>query len=225
MRSRQSLLSKGRDLLLAVAILALLALVVDRYQTQETRSLHGVARIADGDSLSLGAVRVRLEGIDAPEFDQTCVRVVSEYPCGRLAREALSQLVGGGRVSCEGHGEDRYGRLLARCTAGGVDINEAMVEQGWAVSYGDYRSAEQAARQAGRGLWAGTFDRPQEWRRVHGGLVESRHDGLGRLFEWLSGIFSLWQIDDDRKSEQGARNETLRWRAGAQSAPGAHIPG
>lgn len=178
------------DLAVAVAVLAILAFAAARgLPTGPVETLSGTMRAADGDSLAHGATRIRLEGIDAPELGQTCRRTGGDYACGREAQQALARLIAGRAVSCRSARRDRYGRLLARCTAGGVEVNRAMVEAGWAVAYGDYDREEGAARRAGRGLWAGAFERPQEWRRVHGGLAEPRHDWLSALFDRLRGLF------------------------------------
>jgi endonuclease YncB( thermonuclease family) len=46
-------------------------------------TLHGVARLADGDTIRLGPARVRLEGIDAPEAGQQCTMPDgASWPCG-----------------------------------------------------------------------------------------------------------------------------------------------
>jgi endonuclease YncB( thermonuclease family) len=179
------------DVLLAVAILGLLALVAARLNRvpATVATLAGMPRVVDGDSLDFEGGRVRLEGIDAPEWDQTCSRAGTGYPCGRVAREALSRLIAGRLVSCEGSGRDRYGRLLARCTAGGVDLNRRMVEAGWAVAYGGYDDAEAAAERNGSGLWAGSFEQPREWRRAHDRPAEAPHAGGGALGEWLRRLF------------------------------------
>jgi endonuclease YncB( thermonuclease family) len=44
-----------------------------------------------------------------------------------------------------------------------------MVREGFAVDYmrGGYKAAEAEARAAKRGIWAGEFDRPQDYRRQH----------------------------------------------------------
>jgi len=126
--------------------------------------LEGVPIVGDGDSLSLNGERIRLRGIDAPELDQICRRAEESYACGREARKVLQDLVGTHPVTCRGTETDKYGRLLATCEAGGVELNSAMVESGWAVAYGSYVGNELAARSAGRGLWQGEFDRPQDWR-------------------------------------------------------------
>jgi endonuclease YncB( thermonuclease family) len=52
---------------------------------------------------------------------------------------------------------------------GEVDINKWLVAQGLALAsrgYSlDYVAAEDKAREARRGMWAGTFEPPWEWRR------------------------------------------------------------
>ena len=184
---------RGRlaDLALALAILGAVALAAEYAPyLKPAETLAGRVRVADGDSLVLGDARIRLEGIDAPELAQACGRDGGEYPCGREAREALSRLIAGREVTCESRQNDRYGRMLAVCVAGGVELNRAMVEAGWAVAYGGYRDAEDAARRAGRGLWAGAFERPQEWRRIHGGLVEEGQGWLFPLSRWLRRLFA-----------------------------------
>ncbi len=69
---------------------------------------------------------------------------------------------------CKGLGVDKYDRILARCSLGRRDINGAMVEKGWAVSFGDYQGEERRARQS-RETACGqvNFIRPQEWRDLN----------------------------------------------------------
>ena len=66
-----------------------------------------------------------------------------------------------------------------------VDINRQLVRSGWAVAYGDFGDEERAAREAGAGLWAGTFDRPKDWRARHGGMAEGEHALLATIVNWL----------------------------------------
>ena len=131
-------------------------------------TLEGLARVVDGDTLDVGGRKVRMFGIDAPERSQTCRRGGETYACGHEATAALRELVGGA-VVCRGRDIDRYGRLVAVCFHGRRDINAAMVEQGWAVAYRqygtDYIVAETMARAGRRGMWAGSFEQPQDWRR------------------------------------------------------------
>jgi endonuclease YncB( thermonuclease family) len=127
--------------------------------------------VTDGDSLRAGDERIRLIGVDAPELRQTCRDASgSEWDCGRAARTRMADLVARGTVACDARGQDRYGRTLAVCSSGDIaDVGERLVRDGYAVDYGggDYATAEREARSAGRGIWAGSFERPQEWRRQH----------------------------------------------------------
>ncbi|PWW04516.1 endonuclease YncB(thermonuclease family) [Hoeflea marina] len=134
-------------------------------------SLSGRARLVDGDTLEIGGRRVRLSGIDAPEYRQTCRRDGAPYPCGEAARAALGRLIAGREVTCELGGRDRYRRHLARCTSVGTDLNRAMVLSGHAVSHDGYRLEEARARAAGAGIWAGEFERPEAWRAEHEGRM------------------------------------------------------
>lgn len=130
----------------------------------------GTARVVDGDTFSIGAERVRLWGVDAPEGRQVCQNAQGQgYACGDVARDQLVGLIGGRAVRCEVRDRDPYGRAVARCLAGATDLGEAMVRSGWAVDYvqfsrGAYASAEVEARRARRGLWAGRFETPSTWR-------------------------------------------------------------
>ncbi|WP_445501927.1 thermonuclease family protein [Microvirga sp. G4-2] len=134
------------------------------------RALEGSAHVTDGDTINIGDAKIRLKGIDAPEMDQTCLRAGRSYRCGDTARRALIDIVSGENVQCRAAGRDRYQRILARCTVKGSDIGARMVEGGWAVSYGrDYDIQEMRAQSRGEGLWAGEFERPQDWRRSRAG--------------------------------------------------------
>lgn len=131
--------------------------------------LVGRATVVDGDTLDLGGVRVRLYGIDAPESSQTCTDARGQtYRCGAEAANRLAAFLGQRTVSCEVHDTDRYGRKVAVCSVGGQSVNEWLVGNGLAVAYVEYSreyvAAEQAARAAKMGIWAGTFQMPWEFR-------------------------------------------------------------
>lgn len=134
--------------------------------------LVGVASVIDGDTIEIHGQRVRLFGVDAPETRQLCAAADGrEWRCGTQAARALDALVGRASVRCVSRGQDRYRRLVAVCFLGGQDVAESMVAQGLAVAYRrysqDYVSAENAARRASLGIWAGAFEMPWDWRRSH----------------------------------------------------------
>lgn len=134
-----------------------------------SETLRGKARAKDGDSLRVGRQEVRLWGIDAPEFHQTCERDGRDWECGHAARSALASRVDGRVVECEVRDRDAYRRAVSVCRIEGRSLNEWMVREGWALDYrrysnGAYASAERRARKDGRGIWAGKFERPERYR-------------------------------------------------------------
>lgn len=126
-------------------------------------------RAIDGDSFKAGATEIRLYGIDAPEYRQSCRDSDGhDHPCGQLAREALSSLIRNTSITCTTLDRDRYGRQVSVCRDGARDINREMVRQGWAVAYRkhalDYVGAEREAKSAKRGIWAWSFEAPEDYR-------------------------------------------------------------
>jgi endonuclease YncB( thermonuclease family) len=132
-------------------------------------TLSGIPRIIDGDTIRIGNTRIRLHGIDAPEAKQTCTAGGKEWSCGREATNALVDIFGEHWVSCSQRDRDRYGRIVAVCRAGSVNLNAWMVLNGWAVAYRrfstDYVRDEGEASGRKAGLWRGEFVMPWEWRR------------------------------------------------------------
>ncbi len=129
----------------------------------------GAYHAIDGDSFSLGDSEIRLHGIDAPEFRQTCRDDAGrQQPCGKMARDALSRLIRSGTVSCRVIERDRYRRQVSVCKVGGTEINRAMVTEGWAFAYRrhalEYVSAEREAKAARRGMWQWQVERPEDYR-------------------------------------------------------------
>jgi len=81
--------------------------------------LKKIARVVDGDTIELSdGTRVRLHGIDTPEYDQ---------PYGKAATRELNKLLGSS-VYVEATDTDRYGRTVAVLwTSDGVNVNLEMV--------------------------------------------------------------------------------------------------
>lgn len=164
---------RSTSLFVWLAIVAALAVTVFVRTPQRSpgEPVTGAARVIDGDSLEVATVRIRLFGIDAPERDQECHDARgAPYACGRASINALRAIIANRSVTCTPVEVDQYNRDVATCTVGDDDLGEAMVRGGHALDYtrhsrGRYAAAEQAARAAGRGLWAGSFDRPSVWRQ------------------------------------------------------------
>lgn len=130
----------------------------------------GIASVVDGDTIEIHGERIRLFGIDACESRQLCEDASGQpYRCGQQAALALSDHIGRRTVRCEGRTRDRYGRLVAICYLGDEDLDAWLVSQGLALAFRKYSTLyvpeEDAARVAKRGLWAGRFETPWEWRK------------------------------------------------------------
>jgi len=129
-----------------------------------------VTKVHDGDTINValtsGPIRVRLDGIDAPELKMTA---------GEASREELSRLVSGKEVALEVQTQDRYGRLVAVVFVGAMNVNARMVEDGHAWAYRQYLRTETRylcelendARSRRRGLWSmDAWVYPPEWRKA-----------------------------------------------------------
>jgi endonuclease YncB( thermonuclease family) len=131
-------------------------------------TLRGTANIADGDTIEIAGLPIRLQGIDAPEQLQNCTGDGNQVACGKLATKALARMIGSRPVTCVLLGQDKYDRLLGECSADGQSLNARMVRDGWAlafVKYSDrYIAQEREARAARAGLWQWEFAKPWDWR-------------------------------------------------------------
>ena len=129
----------------------------------------GPARIVDGDTIEITGTKIRMHGIDAPESKQSCQVNGKSYRCGQKATVALAELIGSSSVRCEEKDQDRYGRVVAVCFVDQINLNAALVSQGWALAYRrysrDFIENEAYAKTNKQGLWAGTFTPPWDWRR------------------------------------------------------------
>lgn len=155
---------------LLVMILLFLAFILTTVNANGANNYYAqVIKVMDGDTLMIQSAnreeRVRLMGIDAPEYKQ---------PYGVAARNALNNLVNGRKVRVVPVEQDQYGRLVARIYLGNVDVNLKLVRDGYAWVYHQYTNdaelyaAEQEARTAQRGLWSQRQPIPPwKWRAQH----------------------------------------------------------
>lgn len=128
--------------------------------------------LVDGDTLDLDGVRMRIDGIDAPEFGQHC----GVWACGKAALEELSSLIGSNAVTCDPHGQDGYGRTIATCFVGNTDLGAEMVRTGYARAFVKYSvkyiSQEVEARDSNRGIWQYNSQPPWDYRAAKWAAAE-----------------------------------------------------
>src|SRR5690242_14287464 len=95
--------------------------------------------VRDGHTIQLGDVTYRLDGIDAPELDQTCIDDHADpWSCGIDARDQLAKLIKGRPVRCDDLGPDKTTskRHIGICSAEGetTSLNQQLVKLGFAIS-------------------------------------------------------------------------------------------
>jgi micrococcal nuclease len=122
-----------------------------------------VVSVADGDTVRLRldssgkTIRVRLEGIDAPEQGE---------PFSTQARNATRVLLFNRKVSLKASDVDKYDRLVARVFVDSKDSSLQLVESGLACHFTRFANdpslakAQVTARTAGRGFWAAGAQKP-----------------------------------------------------------------
>jgi endonuclease YncB( thermonuclease family) len=130
--------------------------------------------VTDGDTLTVDGTKFRLDGIDAPEFNQICLdEKGQQWKCGLDARDALAKLIANCTVRCEDKGPDKVhsDRQIGICTVKGMDItlNEWLVREGWALNFEPYAKGRFLPDQADaannrRGMWKGCFAAPWDFR-------------------------------------------------------------
>ena len=129
-----------------------------------------VVKISDGDTFTLivngrEQVKVRIDGIDAPEKGQAF---------GNRAKEYLSKMIWGDTIIVQVSKTDRYGRSIGKVsTPTIIDVGLEMIKAGYAWQYRDYNNdksytaAENFARKNMKGLWQDKKPiRPQDFRKT-----------------------------------------------------------
>lgn len=124
----------------------------------------GRALVLGGDTLSINGQNFRLYGIDAIEFHQFCYVDGQPWACGAPAIRQFQTVAELGITTCEPTGETIGDFAWAVCELDGLDLAEDLVRQGLAIALRDqtdmYAVAEDEAREAGEGIWEGTFVAP-----------------------------------------------------------------
>jgi micrococcal nuclease len=142
-----------------------------------------VTHVTDGDTFRVrplgsnsksDSLRIRIDGIDAPESCQLY---------GVKSAAALKKLIASKQVTVTSKRFDDYGRDVAKVTIDNVDVGGWMVKNGHAWSYhyrfsaGPYGQDEEAASRAKLGLFAdASAIEPQIFRREHGSCYLPKND-------------------------------------------------
>ena len=103
---------------------------------------------------------------------KTLTSILKKYKCGQEATNALKKKIGRKPVTCKVQDKlDRYKRYIGVCFLGEIDLNKWMVRSGYAVAYKryskNYVGDEKYAKENKLGIWKGSFDRPEKWRKLN----------------------------------------------------------
>jgi endonuclease YncB( thermonuclease family) len=128
--------------------------------------------VTDGDTLVVKGVTYRLDGIEAPQTDQTCLDDKgAAWTCGIEARDRLRDHIKKRDVRCTDRGADSAyrKRRIGECWIVGetTSLNQWMVQEGWALNLakGRFKAERDKASANGTGLWKGCFVSPEALRR------------------------------------------------------------
>ena len=157
-------MSRRAVVLWIVAILIMIALSA----VLASAAFAGEARIIDGDTIEIYGTTYRINGIDAPEAGQRCATSAGPWRCGDEAINKIAEIAEGKGARCEPHSEDGYGRTIATCYVGDLDIGAEMVRTGFAWAFVKYSPVyieqEAAARAAHLGIWQGDAQPAWDYR-------------------------------------------------------------
>lgn len=83
-----------------------------------------VTKVRDGDTIEVGKIPIRLNGVSAPEMKE---------PLGPQSKAFMSNLVMGKRVRCKLDGTTTHDRWVGICYREGQDIGAAVIGAGLAL--------------------------------------------------------------------------------------------
>ena len=170
--------TKRKAIILIIICSIFFVLTYKDVKSEEIKEISGNAQIIDGDTIKINSKKIRLYGIDAPEFMQMCKKpylkiifftFTKDYPCGKISTQKLQKKINNKVITCKILDVDRYKRFIGECYKRNLNLNSWLVSNGYAVAYRKYSkkyiSNEINAKNEKKGLWQGKFEMPWDFRR------------------------------------------------------------
>ena len=170
--------TKRKAIILIIICSIFFILTYKDVKSEEIKEISGNAQIIDGDTIKINSKKIRLHGIDAPEFKQMCTKpyltiifftFTKDYPCGKISTQKLQKKINNKVITCKILDIDRYKRLIGECYKRNLNLNSWLVSNGYAVAYRKYSkkyiSNEINAKNEKKGIWQGKFEMPWNYRR------------------------------------------------------------
>ena len=152
-----------------ILIFNLFFILISLSTVSSGKTIFGKAKVIDGDTIHINKNKIRLHAIDAPETNQTCKKNSQDWNCGVKSTNFLKELIDNNKIECITKGKDRYNRFIGICYKDNLDLNSAMVLNGWAIAYRyyskDYIEEEEEAKRDKKGIWIGDFEEPYLFRK------------------------------------------------------------
>jgi micrococcal nuclease len=120
--------------LITILVTALMISYANAFEVGDTVS--GSARVIDGDTLEVSGIRIRLNGVAAPERNE---------PGGAEATATMKQMTVGKTVRCSLTGKKTYKREVGTCWVGTLDLGAALIAAGKARDCPRYSGGRYAA--------------------------------------------------------------------------------
>jgi len=186
---------------IVLAFVSVISLSLNFYFYKNIREQNRVADVVDGDTFQLASgKRVRLLGVDAPEYDR----------CGGPeAKEKLSSLIKDKVVDLKEEHQEAYGRSLALVYQNGRFVNQEIMRDGLGVP--DYQKSSQRdiltrtyhqARDSKKGIFSlckETGSPPDPNCVIKGNIDKSTYE----KFYHLPGCKQYGQVVIDKDIEEG----------------------
>ncbi|WP_440907935.1 thermonuclease family protein [Candidatus Pelagibacter sp.] len=170
--------TKKKAIILIIICSIFFILTYKDVKSEEIKEISGNAQIIDGDTIKINSKKIRLHGIDAPEFKQMCKKpyltisfftFTKDYPCGKISTQKLQKKINNKVITCKILDIDRYKRLIGECYKRNLNLNSWLVSNGYALAYRKYSkkyiSNEINAKNEKKGIWQGKFEMPWDFRR------------------------------------------------------------
>ena len=94
-----------------------------------------VTKVRDGDTIEVGKIPIRLNGVSAPEMNE---------PLGPQSKAFMTDLVMSKRLRCELNGEKTHDRFVGVCYLDGKDIGATVIANGLALDCPRYSGGRYA---------------------------------------------------------------------------------
>ena len=110
-----------------------------------------VTHVRDGDTIEVGKIPIRLNGVSAPELHELL---------GNESKQFMNNMIVGKHLTCELSGERTYDRYVGTCYMEEQDIGEILINNGLALDcprYSNGRYAQFEKKKAQKNIELPTY--------------------------------------------------------------------